>query len=194
MKLRSIEHLISATRPEQLPNDGLPEIAFSGRSNVGKSSLINTLVDCKGLARISKTPGKTRLLNYYTVNRRFHLVDLPGYGYAKVPLRQRRAWAELVEPYLETRQTLMGIVQLIDCRHAPTELDRQMLEWLQSHDHPFIVAVTKSDKVPQSKLQERLEGVQSLLQGPENASVVLFSAKTKAGSGAIWRWIDQVIA
>ena len=193
MKLRSVEFLTSVVHPEQLPRNGLSEIAFSGRSNVGKSSLINTLVNRKGLAKTSKTPGKTRQLNYYTVNNRFYLVDLPGYGYAKAPYQERRTWAKLVEPYLEARETLRGIVQLLDCRHNPTALDRRMLEWLQYHQKPFLIALTKSDKLSKSRLQERVEQAFSLFSAAEDVCVVPFSTKTNAGRSEIWRWIDDVV-
>lgn len=193
MQLKSVRFVTSVAGPEQLPRDGLPEVAFSGRSNVGKSSLVNALVNRKGLAKTSKSPGKTRQLNYYGVNDRLYLVDLPGYGYARRSRQERRSWAELVEPYLQERQTLRGLVQLLDCRHDPTELDLQMLEWLQHRGEPFLVALTKSDKISASRLRERVGQVSSLLGTPPQATVVPFSAKTKAGRQEIWRWMDAVI-
>ena len=194
MKLKSVRFLVSAVGPEQLPKDGLPEIAFSGRSNVGKSSLINALVNHKGLAKTSKSPGKTRQLNYYAVNDRLYLVDLPGYGYSRRSRQEQRSWGKFVEPYLQERQALRGLVQLLDCRHDPSELDLKMLEWLQHRGEPYLVALTKSDKISASRLRERVGQISSLLGTPGQAIVVPFSAKTKTGRQEIWRWMDEVIA
>jgi GTP-binding protein len=133
-------------------------------------------------------------LNYYAVNDRLYLVDLPGYGYARASREERRVWAAFVEPYLETRKALKGVVQLVDCRHDPTELDTQMLEWLQHRQKRFLVALTKADKVSRSGLQARVEQMSSLLGAAESITVVPFSTKTKAGRREIWQWVDEVIA
>jgi GTP-binding protein len=158
MKITSAEFILGAAAIRQLPKDGVPEIAFLGRSNVGKSSLINRLCGRKALARPSTDPGKTREMNYYLINKKFCFVDLPGYGYAKVPEQVRSSWGKLIEQYLKSREQLALVVQLVDARHDPTELDMMMIGWLDYYSIPFLVALTKADKLPASKMTRFLEG------------------------------------
>lgn len=152
MKITSAEFSLGVVNLRSLPKDGTKEIAFLGRSNVGKSSLINKLCNRRSLARSSSEPGKTRELNYFRINNEFYFVDLPGYGYAKVPDQIRSSWGKLIEQYLKNREQLALVVQLIDARHEPTALDMMMVGWLDYYEIPFVVAMTKSDKLPRSKM------------------------------------------
>lgn len=178
-------------RLADLPRSRVPEIAVSGRSNVGKSSLLNVVFGRKGLAKVSSTPGKTRELNFFSVSDRYHLVDLPGYGYARVPERMRRSWGELVRKYLEERRQLAGVIQLIDARHDPTAQDREMLEWLAGRNVGVLVVVTKTDKLKRSRAAAELARSQRALAG---FRVVTFSAATREGRGLILEWIDGAVA
>jgi GTP-binding protein len=165
-----------------IPEGGLPEIAFSGRSNVGKSSLINTLLrrTRSKVARVSSTPGKTQAINFYRVNDRFFLVDLPGFGYAKVPKTIRDAWRTLIETYLARSTELRGVVHLVDCRRAPTELDLEMMEYLAGLGTPALVVLTKMDKLKSSQREAAIEGATSAL-GVGREQLVPFSAQTGEG-------------
>jgi GTP-binding protein len=162
------------------PETELPEIAFSGRSNVGKSSLLNTLVRRKTFARVSATPGKTREINYFEVNRRFLLVDLPGYGYARVSKERRAEWRPLIESYLRGTPRLRGVVQLLDARHDPTADDLQMFEFLAEVGTPTVVAVTKIDKLTRAQSAARMREIASIV-GLEEEQMIPFSAVTKQG-------------
>lgn len=177
-------------RPDQIPQDGLPEIAFAGRSNVGKSSLLNCLLNRKALAKTSRTPGKTRTLNYYIVNRELYLVDLPGYGYARRSHSEREQWAKLVNAYIQDRTPLKGIVQLVDARHDPTADDLEMLEWLNQSRKPFLVVATKADLLSGSRFKPRLDQTLKTFQGYGSVDFVPFSAKTGRGKKNVWGWID----
>jgi GTP-binding protein len=161
LKITSAEFVLGVGNLRQLPRDGRKEIAFLGRSNVGKSSFLNKLCTRKSLARSSADPGKTRELNYYLVNKQFYFVDLPGYGYAKVPEQIRTSWGKLIEQYMKSREQLALVVQLIDSRHEPTELDMMMVGWLDYYHIPFIVGLTKSDKLPRSKMPAYLKAVRT---------------------------------
>jgi GTP-binding protein len=161
LKIASAEFVLGVANLRQLPRDGRKEVAFLGRSNVGKSSFLNRICNRKSLARSSTDPGKTRELNYYLVNKQFYFVDLPGYGYAKVPEQIRTSWGKLIEQYLKSRDQLSLVVQLIDSRHEPTELDMMMVGWLDYYRIPFIVGLTKSDKLPRSKMPAYLKGVRT---------------------------------
>ncbi|OGG52818.1 MAG: hypothetical protein A3F84_14150 [Candidatus Handelsmanbacteria bacterium RIFCSPLOWO2_12_FULL_64_10] len=193
MKILTAEFVLSAARHDQLPRDRLPEVAFAGRSNVGKSSLLNALLRRKRLAQTSSTPGKTRLLNCYRINDAFYFVDLPGYGYARVPVAERRAWGQVVEDYITRRQTLRGIVHLLDARHAPTQQDAEMVAWLLSLQIPFLPVATKSDKLSNSQLQRQLREAHASLSSAGDLSVIPCSARTGAGLPELWRWIEGVI-
>lgn len=193
MKIRSAEFTIGVAYPEQLPVDNLPEIAFAGRSNVGKSSLINTLTGRKTLAHTSSTPGKTRQLNYYKINNFYYFVDLPGYGYAKVHQPTKRNWSRLVNDYLETRDSLCGVVQIIDARHDPTDLDYQMIQWLARQSKPFLIVATKIDKLSRGRLVSQMPKTNELLSQVGQFEIVSFSAVTKEGTEKIWKWIEATI-
>ena len=159
MKIHSAEFLLSASTTRQFPAATLPEIAFAGRSNVGKSTLINSLLNRKKLVKTSATPGKTQLINFFKINDQFYFVDLPGYGYAKVPESVRRKWQNLVEAYLSERETLRNVVLIIDCRHNPTVQDRQLLEWLEYYQRPSLIVASKIDKLKRGQVQKHLQKI-----------------------------------
>jgi len=159
MKIHSAEFLMSAATTRQFPAATLPEIAFAGRSNVGKSTLINSLLNRKKLVKTSATPGKTQLINFFKINDQFYFVDLPGYGYAKVPESVRRKWKNLVEAYLSDRETLRNVVLIIDCRHNPTVQDRQLLEWLEYYERPSLIVASKIDKLKRGQVQKHLKKI-----------------------------------
>lgn len=176
----------------QLPMSDLPEIAFSGRSNVGKSSLLNRLFNRKSLARVSSVPGKTVTINFYSVGDVW-FVDLPGYGYAKVPKSEKKRWAEMMEGYFNSDRNLKLVVQLIDMRHPPTKDDLQMLDFLRENKIPFVVALTKSDKLNKTEYAERLSAVQNELDFVEQECVIPFSAVTGAGSETLLQAIRSFL-
>jgi GTP-binding protein len=169
-----------ATADGWRPTNDLPEVAFAGRSNVGKSSLLHRLVRRKAFARVSNTPGRTREINFFKVNDRFVLADLPGYGYAKVSKTRKAEWLPLIEGYLRTSTTLRGVVQLLDIRHAPSEEDLQMLDFLAEIEAPTIVALTKIDKLRPREIPERIRAIGAAL-GLEEEQMIPFSAETNAG-------------
>ncbi len=193
MKYHSAEFVTSVGFLRQLPRDGASEIAFAGRSNVGKSSLLNRLFNRKNLAKTSNTPGKTRTLNFYRVNRAHYFVDLPGYGYAKRSQRERQAWGKLIEGYVQDRPSLVGFVQLIDARHDPTRDDLQMIDWLVHGKKPFVVVATKADKLSGNKLRNRLDQTRRLLALHGDFDLLPFSATTGRGKAAVWHWIREVL-
>lgn len=176
MKWESAIFESSAARLDQLPQPELPEVAFSGRSNVGKSSLINRLLNRKGLARTSATPGKTATVNFYRLDRA-RLVDLPGYGYAKVSREEKRRWGSLIEGYLQADRDLRLVLQLIDMRHPPTADDRLMIDFLTEAEIPFVLVLTKSDKLNQSQRRERLAALEEELADYTGLTMVPFSAE-----------------
>jgi GTP-binding protein len=191
MKVLSAKFVKSATRPEHYPRDGLPEIAFLGRSNVGKSSLINSLLKVRGLARTSSTPGRTQLINFFLINDAFYFVDLPGYGYARVPRDVRKEWGPMVEKYLATRPGLVLSVVITDSRHEPTQLDLRMKEWLEAGGKPFIIVATKADKLGSNQLRANI-GRASAVLGTND--LVAYSAVTRSGADRIWKEITRRIA
>jgi GTP-binding protein len=188
MKIVSAEFEKSAFEEEHWPKDGRPEIAFLGRSNVGKSSLINSLLGVKGLARTSSTPGRTQSLNFFLLNNRFRFVDLPGYGYARVPKIIRSSWGEMATNYLAKRMQLMLSIQIVDSRHEPTTLDLQLNEWLAAHAKPRVVVATKSDKLSNNELRKNLERARRAL---DVEKVIAYSAVTGKGREEIWRAIEE---
>lgn len=194
MRIKTAEFVLGAARLDQLPSGGLPEIALAGRSNVGKSSLLNRIAGRKKLARISKTPGKTREINLYRIDSRFVLADLPGYGYAKVPGGVKRAWGQVIESYLKGREELAGIVHLVDCRHRPSPEDVQMHEWIRHYEVPALIAATKADKIGKSKRADSLKTITSILEPSDQTTVVLFSATTGEGASEIWKWMWDVVS
>ncbi|MFB3072352.1 MAG: ribosome biogenesis GTP-binding protein YihA/YsxC [bacterium] len=188
MRVTLAEFVTSAARPSQVPPPSLPEVAFAGRSNVGKSSLINTLVMRKRLVKTSSTPGKTRMLNFFAVNGRYGFVDLPGYGYARAPKGQRVEWGSLVEDYLKKRPTLRAVVLIMDLRHEPFPTDCQMIEWLAHQKLPAILVATKADKLGRSRRMEQRKRMAEALE-VEPDRIVLFSAKSRLGRPELWRAI-----
>jgi GTP-binding protein len=190
MKITSTEFIKSAFEESQWPNDALPEVAFLGRSNVGKSSLINSLLSVRGLARTSGTPGRTQALNFFLINRRFRFVDLPGYGYARAPKNVREGWGEMATDYLAKRASLVLSIQIVDARHDPSKLDLQLDEWLSAHEKPRVVVATKSDKLSQNELRKSLKGIESALQAER---IIAYSAQTGRGRDALWRTIEEAI-
>jgi GTP-binding protein len=178
----AVHFTLSCAQLQQLPPPELPEVAFAGRSNAGKSSALNALAGSKQIARVSKTPGRTQLINYFEVDGVGRLVDLPGYGYAAVPVEIRRGWGRLVGGYLETRENLRGVVLVMDIRHPMTELDQQMLAWTQSYGRSCHVLLTKSDKLGFGAAKNQLQKVRSeLKQLAQPPSVQLYSSETKSG-------------
>ncbi len=175
----------------KLPENMLPEVAFAGKSNVGKSSLINALVNRKSLARISGQPGKTQTINFYNVNQEMYIVDLPGYGYAKVSKEVSAKWGTMIENYLHTSQQLAMVFLLIDIRHKPTENDVQMYRWILSNGFSPVIVATKADKIKRSQLQKQIQLIQKTLKVIEGVPIVPFSAVTKAGREEIWELIEE---
>ena len=188
MKVTSARFLKSAVSPEHYPLDGLPEIAFIGRSNVGKSSLINSLLGVRGLARTSRTPGRTQLINFFLINDRFYFVDLPGYGYARVPTKVKEQWGPMVEKYLAYRKNLMLSIAITDSRHEPTSLDLQMREWLEAGGKPFIIVATKADKLSSNQLRASLNRSSRIFGSTD---IVPYSAVTGMGSDRLWKEISE---
>ncbi len=178
--IKSAEFTTSAVRLGQYPEDDLPEIAFAGRSNVGKSSLINCLVQRKKLVRTSRTPGRTQLINFFVINGSFRLVDLPGYGYSKVAESVRATWGPMIETYLETRKNLKGVVQILDLRHPPTPDDLTLWSWFKSQSIPAIAVLTKADKLPRGKWNPSLKTAAQVLAIPPGEAI-LFSSETHQG-------------
>ena len=191
MKVTGATFVKSATSPEHYPRDGRPEIAFMGRSNVGKSSLINSLLGVRGLARTSSTPGRTQLINFFLINEAFYFVDLPGYGYARVPRDVKKHWGPMVEKYLATRSGLVLSIVITDSRHEPTELDLLMKEWLEARGKPLIIVATKADKLSSNQLRASLSRASAVLGTNE---VIAYSAVTGSGAARIWKEITRRIS
>jgi len=190
MKIISAEFTKSAFDRAHWTTDGLPEISFLGRSNVGKSSLLNSLLHRKGLARTSNTPGRTQSINFFRVNDRFYFADLPGYGYAKVSKSMRADWGKMAEEYLAERRELVLSIQLVDSRHSPTELDRQLHEWMTVNEKSRIIVATKADKLSNNELAKNLRVIERELPG---ARVIAFSPQTGRGRDAVWGEIESAV-
>jgi GTP-binding protein len=193
MKVNEAQFIISAVGPSQYPNDALPEIALAGRSNVGKSSLINRLIQRKNLARTSSQPGKTQTLNYYLINADLYFVDLPGYGYAKVSKTKREVWGKFIEDYLLKREEIKLLLLLVDLRHPPSKDDVGMYEWLKHVDVPICVVATKADKIPKSKWQKHLKIVRDALIFDPSDRLIIFSSETGLGKDELWQVIMDAI-
>ncbi len=191
MKITSAEFVKSAFERSHWIADGRPEIAFLGRSNVGKSSLLNSLLNRKGLARTSNTPGRTQSINFFFVNDSFYFADLPGYGYAKVSKTMRKDWGKMAEEYLANRRELVLFIQLVDSRHKPSELDLNLSEWLTFHQKNAIVVATKSDKLSKNELVKNIRVIENAI--PDRA-VIPYSAETGKGRDAVWSVIENSLA
>ena len=190
MKVVTAEFLKSAFKEDDWPRDSLPEIAFLGRSNVGKSSVINSLLSVRGLARTSSTPGRTQSLNFFLINDKFRFVDFPGFGYARVPREIKSTWGEMATSYLAKRRQLVLSIQLVDSRHEPTKQDLQLHEWLDESDKPRLIVATKSDKLSNNELRKNLEHIARVLN---DDSVMAYSAKSGRGREELWRAIKSAI-
>jgi len=192
MIIKSAEFVKSAVKPEQYPAAVLPEIAFTGRSNVGKSSLINTLVNRKRLVKTSATPGRTQLINFFLINKTFSFVDLPGFGYAKVPDSVRRKWGPMIETYLSTRKTLKGVVLIMDVRRIPGIQELNFIEWLYYYNIPSMLILTKADKLSKTKQLKQQVAIAKALSVDKD-DLILFSAKSRLGKDAVWDAIEALI-
>lgn len=174
-----------------LPENDKPEIAFAGKSNVGKSSLINALMNRKSLARISETPGKTQTINFYNINREIYLVDLPGYGYAKVSEKEKEAWGKMIERYLHKSTMLKAVFLLIDIRHDPSKNDKMMYDWILHQGYEPVIIATKLDKLKKSQVAKQLKAIRTGLGLVSGTTVIPFSAKTKQGRDEIWEYAES---
>lgn len=192
MEVHQVQHVRTTVDPDDHPSPPLPEIAFVGRSNVGKSSLLNALCRNRRLARVSRTPGKTQTINYFDVGGTCYFVDLPGYGYAAVPDAVRASWGPMIEEYLERNPRLAGVVSLIDGRHDPTALDRRMVAWLAERGIPALVALTKADRVPRGRRRPRIEATAEAL-GLDPEQIVWFSSRTGEGRDAVFSAVDSLL-
>ncbi|MDH5762526.1 MAG: ribosome biogenesis GTP-binding protein YihA/YsxC [Nitrospinota bacterium] len=194
MKIISAEFIISAVSAQQYPGGTLPEIAFVGRSNVGKSSLINSLLNRKKLVKTSATPGKTQMINFFDVNHEFICADLPGYGFAKVPQAVQKKWQALVEQYLIHRENLRVVVLIVDIRRKPTDLDLHMQEWLEQYEVDYILVATKADKLSQAEQSKQLKQIRQAFLKDKDQELVAYSSKNQRGRKELWRLLQQRMA
>lgn len=192
MKIKSSEFIISAVRKSQYPTDPIPEIALAGRSNVGKSSLINMLINRKKLARTSSVPGKTQTINFYLINQEYHFVDLPGYGYAKVSKREKEEWGKIIEEYLTSRENLVEVIQLVDIRHKPTAQDKQMYDWIRHFGFKGIVVATKLDKIKRSQRNKQISLIRKELGMNKDDVLIPVSSQNREGKERLWDSICKV--
>jgi GTP-binding protein len=193
MIVKSADFVTSAVKPSQYPEALYPEAAFAGRSNVGKSSLINTLVNRKRLVKTSATPGRTQLINFFTVNDRVSLVDLPGYGYARVPASVRRNWGPMIETYLKGRETLRAVVLIMDVRRIPGIEEQNFIDWLELYHRTPILVLTKADKLSKSAQKKQRQAIGAAI-GVDETALILFSAKTRLGKPEVWSAIERAVA
>ncbi|MDD2494957.1 MAG: ribosome biogenesis GTP-binding protein YihA/YsxC [Tissierellia bacterium] len=193
MIIRKAEMLISAVKKEQYPDTVVPEIAFSGKSNVGKSSMINALLNRRKLARTSSQPGKTQTINFYNINDDFNFVDLPGYGYAKVSKQEKDKWGVMIETYLKSRNQLKEVVLLVDIRHEPSVNDRQMYEWIKSYNYTGYVIATKADKLSRSQQIKSVAAIKKCLDIKDSNFIIPFSASSKAGVEEVWTLFENIL-
>lgn len=191
MEVHNVNLTISAVAADQYPKTDYPEIALVGRSNVGKSSLTNVLINRRNFAHTSSQPGKTQTLNFYDVEDRLYFVDVPGYGYAKVSKKERERFGQMIEQYLTQREQLRGVIQLVDARHVPTADDVSMYEWLDFYHIPTLVVATKCDKVKSNVWNRQESQIRKRLGMAPEAPLILFSATTKHGKDQVWQWIEK---
>ncbi|MCZ2259801.1 ribosome biogenesis GTP-binding protein YihA/YsxC [Sporosarcina sp. G11-34] len=191
MKVNNVEMIMSAVRPEQYPGEGYPEFALAGRSNVGKSSFINTMIGRKSLARTSSNPGKTQTLNFYKIEEQLFFVDVPGYGYARVSKTQREIWGEMIQEYLTSREELRAVIQIVDLRHPPTADDKLMYEFLIHYNIPAIVIGTKADKIPKGKYMKHRKIIRENLNMRPEDPLVVFSSEKGIGMDEAWSEIKK---
>jgi GTP-binding protein len=191
MQVNNVSMNLSAVSSKQYPDEGYPEIALLGRSNVGKSSLINTLINRKSFARTSSTPGKTQTLNFYNIEDLLYLVDVPGYGFAKVSKKQREEFGVMIEEYLTTRNVLKGVIILVDGRHEPSDDDISMYQFVSYYHIPTLVVATKMDKVKKNQWNKTVSQVTKTMNINQTDSLQLFSAETKSGKDEVWQWIED---
>jgi GTP-binding protein len=190
---RKAEFMISAVKPQQYPEGSRPELAVSGRSNVGKSSLINKLVNRKALAKVGKTPGKTQTINFFNINDEWYLVDLPGYGYAKVAQETRMQWGKMMQTYFRLRENLKGVIQLVDIRHQPTEEDRMMMEMLKVNNIPVLVVATKADKIARGQRPKYLKIIAESFKMSDWKTIIPFSSEDGTGLQELNQAMDDII-
>ena len=191
MEVHNVDLTISAVSDEQYPKTNIPEIALVGRSNVGKSSLTNVLINRRNFAHTSSQPGKTQTLNFYDVEDKVYFVDVPGYGYAKVSKKERERFGKMIEQYLTQREQLRGVIQLVDARHEPTPDDVNMYNWLQYYNIPTLIVGTKIDKVKRSAWNRQLSLIKKTLDVESSTPIILFSATEKKGKDDVWQWIEE---
>lgn len=191
MKIRSSEITMSAVHRHQYPTDGIPEIALAGRSNVGKSSLTNALLNRRNFARTSSTPGKTRTINFYLINKEFFFVDLPGYGYAKVAKYEKDKWGQVMERYLQDRDELCAIFLLVDIRHEPTADDKMMYDWIKYYGYDCVVVATKADKISRGQYLKHLSVIRKKLQLEKDEKIIPVSSSKKTGIEELWSEIVE---
>lgn len=182
-----------AVEKSQYPDDNLPEIVLVGRSNVGKSSFINSMVNRNNLARTSGKPGKTRTINFYNINDSFRFVDLPGYGYAKVSKKEKDKWGHIIEEYLSSRKNIKGIILLVDIRHEPTQLDVQMYSWIRSYNFEGLVVATKADKISKGKFHKHIKMVKEKLKTDSSHLIIPYSSASKINKDKVWDGIESIL-
>jgi GTP-binding protein len=192
MMVKSAEFVTSAVKPSQYPEALHPEAAFAGRSNVGKSTLINTLVNRKRLVKTSSTPGRTQLINFFSVNDMLSLVDLPGYGYAKVPAAVMRTWGPMIETYLKGRETLKAVILILDVRRVPGIEEQNFIDWLKFYHRTPILVLTKADKLSKTAQKKQRQAIGAAL-GVDESALILFSAKTRLGKTEVWSAIERAV-
>lgn len=193
MKIVKSDLQAIAVHPKQYPMDQLPEIAFAGRSNVGKSSFINSMINRTNLARTSSKPGKTRTINFYIINDSFRFVDLPGYGYAIASKAEKEKWRQIIEKYLNTRENLKDVVLLVDIRHEPTDLDLMMYQWIKAFGYTGIVIATKADKISRGKIQKHINIIKKKLDIKDSNLVIPYSAQNKMNKERVWSIFKDIL-
>jgi len=192
MKVNQVELVISAVKPEQYPSEGLPEFALAGRSNVGKSSFINKMINRKSMARTSSKPGKTQTLNFYKIEESLYFVDVPGYGYAKVSKKEREAWGQMIETYFTSREKLLAVLLIVDLRHPPTKDDVMMYDFLKHYELRCLVVATKADKIPRGKWDKHKKVVKETLDLDPSDEIVVFSSETGLGKDNVWSILSRL--